>query len=154
VARSELFARGSEGGAALAEAVVGAAERGLARLRHAYELDQSIEEKIHALATRVYGAAAIELAPSARADVARFQELGYGHLPICMAKTQYSLSHDPKLKGAPKGYVFPIREVRLQAGGGFLVPLAGDIMTMPGLGRNPSYRGIDLDPDGRISGMF
>ena len=102
----------------------------------------------------MYGASGVEFSPRARAEIQRYQELGYGRLPICMAKTQYSLSHDPNLKGAPKGYAFPIREVRLQAGGGFLVPLAGDIMTMPGLGRNPSYRGIDLDADGRVTGLF
>ena len=153
-ALSELFARGGAGGEDLARAVAAVAERGLARFRHAYDLDRSIEDKLHALATKVYGASAVELAPLAKEQVARYQALGYGRLPLCVAKTQYSLSHDPKLKGAPKGYVFPVREVRLQAGGGFLVPLAGDIMTMPGLGRNPAYRGIDLGPDGTISGLF
>ena len=150
---SELFARGGEGGADLARAVVAVTERDLARYRPAYDLDQSIEDKIHALATRIYGAAGVELAPRASADIRRYQELGYGRLPICMAKTQYSLSHDPRLKGAPRGYAFPIREVRLQAGGGFLVPLAGDIMTMPGLGRSPAYRGIDLDAEGNVTGL-
>jgi formyltetrahydrofolate synthetase len=96
----------------------------------------------------------VEYAPLASEQIRRYAELGYGGLPVCMAKTQYSLSHDPKLKGAPRGYAFPVREVRLQAGGGFLVPLAGDIMTMPGLGRRPSYRGIDVDDDGRIQGLF
>jgi len=151
---SELFARGSEGGTELAEAVVRVAEAGLARFKHVYDLDQSIEDKIHALATRLYGAEGIELSPRAREDVQRYTALGYARLPVCVAKTQYSLSHDPRLRGAPRGFVFPIREVRLQAGGGFLVPLAGDIMTMPGLGRAPAYRGIDLEPDGSISGLF
>lgn len=153
-ARSELFTHGSAGGEDLARAVVEVAGRDLARFRPAYDLDASIEEKIHTLATRVYGAAGIELAPRARAELQRYQDLGYGRLPICMAKTQYSLSHDPNLKGAPTGFTFPIREIRLQAGGGFLVPLAGDIMTMPGLGRNPSYRGIDLDAEGQVTGLF
>jgi formate--tetrahydrofolate ligase len=151
---SELFTRGGAGGEALAEAVARVADSGGARYRPLYDLDQSIEDKIRTLATRVYGASGVEFSPRARAEIQRYQELGYGRLPICMAKTQYSLSHDPNLKGAPKGYAFPIREVRLQAGGGFLVPLAGDIMTMPGLGRNPSYRGIDLDADGRVTGLF
>jgi len=150
---SELFARGGEGGEDLARAVIEVVERGLARYRTAYDLDQSIEDKIRALATRVYGAADIELAPRARAELQRYQDLGYGRLPVCVAKTQYSLSHDPRLKGAPTGFVFPIREVRLQAGGGFLVPLAGDILTMPGLGRTPAYRGIDLDADGHVTGL-
>jgi formate--tetrahydrofolate ligase len=150
---SDVFARGGEGGIALAEAVVRVAARGPARLRHAYELDQPIEDKLRALATGVYGAGSIELSPVAREQAVRFQELGYGGLPICMAKTQYSLSHDPKQKGAPDGFAFPIREIRLQAGGGFLVPLAGDIMTMPGLGKSPAYRSIDVDAEGHISGL-
>jgi formate--tetrahydrofolate ligase len=153
-ALSELFARGSEGGEELAHAVTRVAERGEARYRPLYDLDQPIEDKIRTLATKLYGAASIELSPRAKAEVARYTELGYGRLPVCVAKTQYSLSHDPRLKGAPKGFVFPIREVRLQAGGGFLVPLAGDILTMPGLGRNPAYRGIDLGPDGHVKGLF
>lgn len=152
-ALSELFARGGEGGVELAQAVVDVAERNLARYRPAYPLEQSIEDKIHTLATGLYGAAGVEYTPRASAEIRRFQELGFGGLPICMAKTQYSLSHDPRLKGAPKGYTFPIREVRLQAGGGFLVPMAGDIQSMPGLGRSPAYRGIDLDPDGHVTGL-
>jgi formate--tetrahydrofolate ligase len=153
-ALSELFSRGGAGGTELARTVVRVAESGKARYRTLYDLDQSIEDKIRTLATQLYGAAAVELSPRASAEIRRYQELGYGRLPICVAKTQYSLSHDPERKGAPRGYVFPIREVRLQAGGGFLVPLAGDIMTMPGLGRNPSYRGIDLDDEGRVRGLF
>lgn len=151
---SELFARGGAGGEELARAVADVAARGGARYRPLYDLDQPIEDKIRTLATRLYGAASIELSPRAQAEIRRFTELGYARLPICVAKTQYSLSHDPKKKGAPTGYVFPIREVRLQAGGGFLVPLAGDILTMPGLGRNPAYRGIDLGPDGHVQGLF
>ena len=99
--------RGSEGGEELARAVAGVAERGLARYQPGYGLDDSIEQKLHALATGVYGASGVELSERARADVRRYEELGYGRLPICMAKTQYSLSHDPKLKGAPSGYAFP-----------------------------------------------
>jgi formyltetrahydrofolate synthetase len=150
---SELFARGGEGGEELARAVVEVAERDLARYRPAYDLDQPIEDKIRTLATRLYGAAEVEFTPRAAGEMRRYQELGYGRLPVCMAKTQYSLSHDPRLKGAPRGYTFPIREVRLQAGGGFLVPLAGDILTMPGLGRSPAYRSIDIDPEGHVIGL-
>jgi formate--tetrahydrofolate ligase len=150
---SELFARGGAGGEALARLVLDVAERGEARFRPLYDLEQSIEDKIHALATRVYGAAAVEYSAEAARDVARYSELGFARLPICMAKTQFSLSHDPKRRGAPKGYVFPVRAVRLQAGGGFLVPLAGDITTMPGFGRRPAYRGIRLDPGGAVAGL-
>jgi formyltetrahydrofolate synthetase len=151
---SELFSRGSAGGEELARSVASVAGQDLARFRHAYDLDAPIEEKIHVLATRVYGAGSVELSPRAREEIRRYQDQGYGRLPICMAKTQFSLSHDPALKGAPRGFVFPVREVRLQAGAGYLVPLAGDILTMPGLGRSPAYRGIDVAPDGTITGMF
>ncbi len=153
-ATSELFSRGGVGGRVLAEAVVRTADLDLVRFRHVYDLDDPIEEKIRTLATRLYGAGSIELAPRAAAEIARYRDLGFGRLPICMAKTQFSLSHDPRLLGAPRGYGFPVREVRLCAGAGFLVPLAGDIMTMPGPGRSPAYRGIDTDADGRIHGLF
>ena len=151
---SRVFERGGEGGEALAQAVVMAAESGQADFRHLYELDTPIRDKIETIATRVYGAGSVEFAPSALDEIAHFEESGYGELPICVAKTQYSLSHAAKFKGRPHGFLFPVREVRLYAGAGFLVPLAGDIMTMPGLGRKPAYKGIDMDEDGTITGLF
>ncbi len=153
-ATSELFARGSEGGLELAEAVVRAAESGKADYRPLYELEAPLLEKIAAVARQIYGAGSVQLAPRACEQIERVESQGYGGLPVCIAKTQYSLSHDPQFKGRPRDFVFPVREVRLAAGAGFLVVYAGDIMTMPGLGRTPAYRQIDLEPDGRIRGLF
>ena len=150
----EVFERGGEGGEALASAVVAAAESGGASFRYLYELDASIRSKVETIATRLYGAGSVEFSPQALREMARYEETGHRGLPVCVAKTQYSLSHDAQFKGRPHGFVFPVRAVRLYAGAGFLVPLAGDIMTMPGLGRSPAYRGIDMDADGRITGLF
>jgi formate--tetrahydrofolate ligase len=150
---SEVHARGGEGGAALGAAVLDAVESGEAAFRHLYDLDAPVHEKIETVATRVYGAGSVEFSQRAVEDVARHTARGYGGLPICIAKTQYSLSHEAQFKGRPRGYVFPVREVRLCAGAGFLVPVAGDVETMPGLGRSPAYRGIDIDADGRITGL-
>ena len=149
-----MFVDGSAGGETLAREVVRVADSGSSKFAPLYKLDRPIREKIETLATCVYGAAEVAFEPSALSQMERFEAQGYGELPICLAKTQYSLSHDAKLKGRPTGYSLPIREVRLYAGAGFLVPLAGNIMTMPGLGRNPAYRGIDMDADGNISGLF
>ena len=151
---STVFQRGGEGGEALAHAIVKAAESDTADFRHLYDLDTPIRSKIETVATRVYGAGSVEYTPRALEEIARFENAGFGNLPICIAKTQYSLSHDGKFKGRPHGFVFPVREVRLYAGAGFLVPLAGTIMTMPGLGRTPAYKGIDIDSDGNITGLF
>ena len=151
---STMFVDGSAGGESLAHEVARVADAGLSKFQPLYALDRPIREKLETLARGVYGAAEVDFTPQALAQMARFEDTGYGDLPLCVAKTQYSLSHDPKLKGRPKGFRLPIREVRLYAGGGFLVPLAGDIMTMPGLGRSPAYRGIDMDDEGNISGLF
>jgi formyltetrahydrofolate synthetase len=151
---SDLYARGGEGGLALAEAVARVADADLARFEHLYELDASPRTKIHTLATRMYGAGSVQYSALALERLAAIQERGFGNLPVCMAKTQYSLSHDPQFKGRPRGFVFPVRDVRLAAGAGFLVVLAGEIMTMPGLGRRPGYCKVDLDREGRIVGLF
>ena len=151
---SEVFTHGGAGGEALATAVVEAVESGAADFRYAYDVEAPIREKIETLATTIYGADGVDFADEALEEMARFEDKGYRSLPICVAKTQYSLSHDAKLKGRPSGFRFPVREVRLYAGAGFLVPLAGNIMTMPGLGRQPAYKGIDLDGDGNITGLF
>ncbi|MFT5289652.1 MAG: formate--tetrahydrofolate ligase [Planctomycetota bacterium] len=154
VATSTVFVDGSAGGVDLAEAVVRVCDQGKADFRHLYGAELPLQEKIHRLATEVYGAGSVQFSPRASKEILRYSERGYGHLPVCVAKTQYSLSHDAQFKGRPTGFVFPIREVRLLAGAGFLVPLAGDILTMPGLGRKPAYRGIDVDDSGEISGLF
>jgi formate--tetrahydrofolate ligase len=150
---SDVWAKGGEGGRELAEVVIAAAAGARAPFRPLYDLELSIQEKLRALATRVYAAGSVQLSPRATEDILRFEQHGYGRLPVCVAKTQYSLSHDAQFKGRPSGFVFPVREVRLYAGAGFLVALAGDIMTMPGLGRSPAYRRIDLDAQGRVQGL-
>jgi len=150
---SRLYAEGGRGGEELAEALVRAAEEP-STFRFLYPLEASLREKIETLATRVYGAAGVEYSPAASAKIAAYEAQGYGRFPVCMAKTQSSLSHDPKLKGRPAGFTFPIRDVRVAVGAGFVYPLAGEIMTMPGLGRRPGGADIDLDDAGNIVGMF
>ena len=119
-----------------------------------YELELPIKAKIARLATEVYGAASVSYSPEAEAGIEAFTKLGYDKLPICMAKTQYSLSHDPALKGAPKGYAFQVNDLRLAAGAGFIYPLSGDINTMPGLPSKPGYLGMDIDVEtGLVKGL-
>jgi formate--tetrahydrofolate ligase len=150
---NNAFARGGEGATALAEAAVDAAEQA-SDFRFAYPLDAPIEDKIHAIATRVYGADGIDLLPAAKQRAAAFEQAGLGDLPICMAKTHLSLSHDPALKNAPTGFTVPIRDLRPYTGAGWIVALCGDMMTMPGLGKTPAAFGIDIDEDGETVGLF
>lgn len=147
------FERGGAGAVALAETVAEAA-RHPSGFDPIYPLDAPIPEKIEAIATRVYGADGIELLPAAHAAIERFERLGLGGLPICMAKTHLSLSHDPKLKNAPHGFTVPIRDIRSYTGAGWLVPLCGEMQTMPGLARHPAAVDIDLTADGRTVGLF
>lgn len=151
---SEVWAHGSAGGLDLARAVVAAAESGAAAPRFLYPLQAPIEEKIRTIATRLYGAAGVEYLPRARRQIARLTEQGLGGLPICMAKTPLSLSDDPSKKGRPTGFTLTIREVRAYAGAGFLAPIAGEIMTMPGLPSRAAYQQVDLDAEGQIVGLF
>jgi formate--tetrahydrofolate ligase len=147
------FSDGGAGAAALAEAVWAAAsEPGEFRLL--YPDDMALALKIDAIATKVYGADGVEFLPAAARSLKQFEDLGYGHLPICMAKTQYSLSHDASLKGRPTGFTVPIREVRLSAGAGFITPICGEMRTMPGLPSRPGGEKIDIDPDGNVVGLF
>jgi formate--tetrahydrofolate ligase len=150
---NEAFARGGEGATALAEAVIEAADQP-SEFQFAYPLDAPIEDKIHAIATTVYGADGIDLLPAARQKAAAFEQSGLGALPICMAKTHLSLSHDPALKNAPTGFTVPIRDLRPYTGAGWLVALCGDMMTMPGLGKTPAAFGIDIDESGDTVGLF
>lgn len=140
---SDVFAHGGEGGVEFAKAIDEAA-REPKKFTHIYSLNDSIEEKIEALATQIYGASSVSFSYQAKEKIQRFESHGWGHLPICMAKTQFSFSHDPKRKGAPSDYVFPIEDIRPMIGAGFLTPLAGEIMTMPGLGKEPAYKQMDL----------
>jgi len=147
-------AEGGEGARDLATAVAAAAEE-KKEPHFLYELSDSIEEKLRTVATRLYGARDIDVSPTARTQMARFEERGYGNLPVCIAKTHLSLSHDPALKNAPRDFIFPIRELRPSIGAGFIYALAGDIRTMPGLPSMPAYRGVDIDTDtGKIRGLF
>jgi formate--tetrahydrofolate ligase len=148
------FVDGGKGAAALAEAVWAAAADGTARFELLYPDDMPLALKIETIATRVYGADGVEFLPAARKSLKQFEDLGYGHLPICMAKTQYSLSHDATLKGRPRGFTVPIREMRLLAGAGFITPLCGEMRTMPGLPSRPGGERIDIDADGNIVGLF
>jgi formyltetrahydrofolate synthetase len=150
---NEAFARGGEGATALAEAAIDAAEQP-STFDFAYALDAPIEEKIRAIATTVYGADGIELLPAAKQKAAAFEHAGLGNLPICMAKTHLSLSHDPTLRNAPTGFTVPIRDLRPYTGAGWIVALCGDMMTMPGLGKLPAAFAIDIDETGETVGLF
>jgi formyltetrahydrofolate synthetase len=152
---SDVWARGGEGGADMARAVMRACDEGGGRdsFDFLYDLEATPEEKMRTVATRVYGADGIDVSDEARAQLERFAQLGFGQLPVIMAKTPASLSHDPSLKGRPSGFRVPVRQVRLSAGAGFLYALCGDIMTMPGLPLRPAFLSIDVDDDGRVSGI-
>ena len=150
---SRGWALGGEGNADLAAAVDRAAAQPH-RAQLLYGLELPLKEKIETIAREVYGAGSIVYSSEAEASLEKYTELGYSAFPICMAKTQYSLSHDPQLKGAPRGFEFPVREVRLSAGAGFIVPITGEITTMPGLPSKPAYIGMDIDTTtGRITGL-
>jgi len=153
VIRSDIWAKGGEGGIELAEAVVSACDAPNT-FHFLYDADASPVEKITAIATKIYGAKDVVFAPKATGDLKLIHELGYDSLMICMAKTQSSLSDDPALKGRPDGFTLTVREVRLSAGAGFIIPITGTIMTMPGLPKRPAACGIDVDDLGRVSGLF
>ncbi len=153
VALSEAWAKGGEGGVALAEEVVRLCEEP-GSFRQSYELESSIEEKLDAICKRVYHADGVQLTDNAKKQAAKLTELGFAGMPICMAKTQYSFSDDPALLGAPRGFTVTVRNLKVSAGAGFIVALTGDIMTMPGLPKSPAAERIDVDEDGKISGLF
>ena len=153
VALSEVWAKGGAGGTALAEEGVRLCEQP-SDFRYSYALGGSIEEKLETICRRIYHADGVVLTPAAQKQARRLTELGFGELPICMAKTQYSFSDDPSLLGAPRGFTVTVRNLKVSAGAGFLVALTGDIMTMPGLPKVPAAERIDVDENGRISGLF
>ena len=148
------FTDGGAGAEDLARAVWAAAEEGAPGFALLYPDDMSLRDKIETIATRIYGADGVDYLPAAAKSLKLYEDLGFGHLPVCVAKTQYSLSHDAKLLGRPTGFRLPIREVRLSAGAGFVTPIAGDMRTMPGLNSRPGGERIDLDDDGNIVGLF
>jgi formyltetrahydrofolate synthetase len=151
--RSDVWGKGGAGAEELARAVLKAAERPK-QFRFLYELDRPIKEKIETIATAIYGADGVDYLPAAEQQIKKYTDLGYANLPICMAKTHLSLSHDPALKGRPRGFRVPIRDVRASMGAGFLYPLLGEMRTMPGLPSAPNTWKIDLDDDGNVVGLF
>ena len=148
------FTDGGAGAEDLARAVWAAAEEGSPDFHLLYPDDMPLKGKIESIVAKIYGGDGVDYSPAASKQLAQYEAMGYGHLPICMAKTQYSLSHDAKLLGAPKGFRVPIREVRLSAGAGFVTPICGDMRTMPGLNSRPGGEKIDIDADGNVVGLF
>lgn len=154
VALSDVFAKGGEGGIDLAKEVIALADSGESKFAPIYPLDMSLKGKIETIAKEIYGADGVNYTKEADKALKEFEELGYGNLPICMAKTQYSFSDDPALLGRPSGFKITIRNCRIAAGAGFVVVLTGDVMTMPGLPKVPAAEKIDVTDDGVISGLF
>ena len=149
---SEVWKHGSKGGVELAKAVVKAAQK-KPGFKFLYPLNAPIKEKIETIASRVYGARGVAYEPLADEKISLYEKLGWGGLPVCMAKTHLSLSHDPELKGRPRGFTLPIRDVRASIGAGFLYPLCGQMKTMPSLPSHPAGERIDIDSKGRIKGL-
>jgi formate--tetrahydrofolate ligase len=150
---SDMWAHGSEGGLELAEAVMAACEKE-SHFRYLYSLEAPIKEKIVTVAQQLYGAAKVSYTQAAEKQIVQYTQLGYDKLPICIAKTQYSLSHDPALKGRPTGFELPIQEIRAYTGAGFLCPIAGEMMTMPGMPTQGNIAQMDIDEQGEIVGLF
>ncbi|NDJ85055.1 MAG: formate--tetrahydrofolate ligase [Chloroflexi bacterium] len=144
---------GGDGARELAEAVTDACEQP-SDFKFLYDVDRPIKEKIETIAREVYGADGVVYEPLANKQIKSYEENGFGNLPICMAKTHLSLSHDPNLKGRPTGFTVPVREVRASIGAGFIYPLLGEMRTMPGLGSSPAYMNVDIDDEGRVVGLF
>ena len=153
-ALSQVWARGGEGGIELAEKVLEVLETQESRFRVLYEDALPLEQKIQTVAKEIYGAGSVSFSPAARKQLSKLTELGFGRLPVCMAKNQYSLSDDPKKLGRPEGFELTVREIYVSAGAGFVVALTGDVVTMPGLSGKPAAYGIDVDENGVITGLF
>ncbi|HCS15356.1 MAG TPA: formate--tetrahydrofolate ligase [Lachnospiraceae bacterium] len=153
-ALSEVWEHGGEGGIALAEKVLNTLENKESKFVPLYDIKLPIKDKIETIAKEIYGAGSVSYAPAAAQAIARLEKLGYGELPVCMAKNQYSLSDDPKLLGCPKDFPINIREVYVSAGAGFVVAITGTVMTMPGLPKHPAAEGINVNEDGVITGLF
>ena len=155
VALSEVWAKGGEGGVALAQEVLRIADHSdPSQFRFTYEDDLGVAQKIEAIAQKIYGADGVDILPAAKRQIRQIEEMGFGKAPVCMAKTQYSLSDDQKKKGRPQGFRITVRNVKISAGAGFVVALTGDIMTLPGLPKVPAAEHIDVDAQGKISGLF
>lgn len=153
-ALSQVWEKGGEGGIALAEKVLKTLETKKSGFHVLYEDDLSLEEKIYRVAVEIYGAGSVNFSAGAKKELQKITDMGFGNLPVCMAKNQYSLSDDPKLLGRPEGFELYVREVYVAAGAGFVVALTGDVVTMPGLSKKPAAYGIDVNEDGVITGLF
>lgn len=151
---SEVWEKGGEGGVALAEEVVRVIDKNESDFRFSYDVNLSIKDKIEAIATKIYGADGVDYIGNSLSQIAEIEKIGYGNLPICVAKTQYSLSDDPKKLGRPSGFRITVRNIKPSIGAGFIVAITGDIMTMPGLPKTPAAELIDVDKTGKISGLF
>ena len=151
---SEVWEKGAEGGEELAKEVVRLCEEEKSDFKFCYEDNASITEKIESVVKKVYGGEGINIMPSAAKQIKKLEELGFSGLPVCIAKTQYSFSDDPKLLGAPRGFKVTVKNVKVSSGAGFIVVLTGDILTMPGLPKRPAAENIDVDENGRITGLF
>ena len=151
---STVWAEGGQGGVDLAKEVVRLCEQEKPNFTYSYELNSPLEEKITAIVQKVYGGKGVSFLPAAKKQLDRLTELGFGNLPVCMAKTQYSFSDDPALLGAPQDFTVTVKNVKVSAGAGFVVVLTGDIMTMPGLPKRPAAEQIDVDENGKITGLF
>ncbi len=151
---ADVWGRGGAGAEDLAKAVVEIVEKDEGQFTPLYDWNLPVEEKIEAVATKIYGATGVEYSSKARLNLKRIARLGLEGLPVCIAKTQKSLSDNPKLIGRPEGFTITVREIEIAAGAGFLVPITGDMMRMPGLPAVPAAEGIDIDKDGNISGLF
>jgi formate--tetrahydrofolate ligase len=154
VALTEVWAKGGEGGLGLAEKVLKVLDEGKADFKVLYPSDASIKQKITAIAREIYGADGVEFTKSALQNIRNLERNGLDKMPICIAKTQYSLSDDPTLLGRPTGFNITVREVKVSAGAGFIVAITGEIMTMPGLPKVPAANNIDISSDGTITGLF
>ncbi|MBR0104819.1 MAG: formate--tetrahydrofolate ligase, partial [Firmicutes bacterium] len=153
-ALSEVWEKGGEGGLELAQKVIDTLENKKSDFKMLYEDSLPIEEKIRKIATEIYGASEVTFLPKARKDMERIEDMGYSNLPVCIAKTQYSLSDNPKALGRPEGFEVTVKSIKLMAGAGFVVALLGDILTMPGLPAHPAANDIDIDENGVITGLF
>ena len=154
VALSEVWANGGEGGEELANAVVDVLENEESKFKFLYDEKAPIKEKIETIATEIYGADGVDYSDTALAQISKYEKQGYADIPVCMAKTQSSISDNPNLKGSPSGFRISVKEINLSAGAGFLVVMTGPVLTMPGLPKRPSAEDIDIDADGKISGLF
>jgi formate--tetrahydrofolate ligase len=154
VALSEVFTKGGQGGIEMAQKLCDLIDRQPSGFKVLYDLDMPIKDKIKLINKEIYGGKDVAFTDKALKEIRAIEELGLSNLPICMAKTQYSLTDDPSLLGRPEGFTLNVKEVRISAGAGFIVALTGDIMTMPGLPKIPSANNIDIDARGKITGLF